>query len=85
MWFDAMLCLAVPPAARWTAVVVDRVDGAEYRIDSVRFRWRRSAMIWTYLAAERTTERHPDLAELGTVTYGVRPIAGTPKTRWPED
>lgn len=57
MWFDALMCLSNPRLARWTAVVVDRNDGTEYPIASVRFRWRRSAETWVLRTAAKFVQR----------------------------
>jgi hypothetical protein len=46
MWIDALACHAIPRLARWTVVVVDRVDGEEHSMPAVRLRWRRSADTW---------------------------------------
>lgn len=49
MWLvlaDALLCLAVPGAARWTVVGIDRDTGEDIAMPEVRFRWRRSARAW---------------------------------------
>lgn len=46
MWFDAIQCYAMPRLARWTVVVVDRMDGEVHPVDSLRMRWESSANEW---------------------------------------
>lgn len=72
MMFDAVLCFHLPSLARWTAVVVDRWDGEEYPVESVRFRWRRSAETWVERATTKYVKRGM------TVTFAVRPLRSAP-------
>ncbi len=67
MWVDAIACTFLGLRPRWTAVVVDRWDGAEHPIESVRFRWRRNVERW------RATQFHAQLPpSAGTPTVEIR-------------
>lgn len=57
MWTDALACFVVPRLARWTAVVVDRMDGEEYPVRSVRLRRRSSIDEWVRMATAEWVER----------------------------
>lgn len=71
LYVDALLCFVVPRLARWTVVVVDRFDGEEHPIRSVRLRWYRSAEVWIAEWVPRS------VATLGpealSAVYAVRP------------
>jgi hypothetical protein len=72
MMLDAILCAFLGVRPRWTAVVVDRFDGQEHPIESVRFRWRRNADRWV-------TRYAPNRAPAGLELpprIEVRPLCG---------
>lgn len=77
---DALLCHAFPRLARWTAVVVDRFDGAEYPVGSVRLRWRSSIDEWLrwndeYLRHRRLPTAQFEARRLTDVTDEQRAVA----------
>lgn len=70
MWADALLCFPNRHLARWTAVVVDRIDGHEHPMPAVRFRWHRSVDTWI----ERATAKW--LSRGHAVTIVARALSG---------
>lgn len=74
-WFDALLCFKFPSLARWTVAL--SVEGRHaVALESVRFRWRRSAGIWI-----RRIRRYDLTSAQGvsiSLDYRVLPVRGEP-------
>lgn len=68
-WADALTCYAFPRYARWGAAVVDRFDGEQHPINSVRFRSQTHAELWAASACDRFIKRG-----LPDVTIVVAPL-----------